>query len=312
MELRHLQYFVAVAEAGSVLRAAERLGLTQPALSRQIRVLETELGVRLFDRVGRRIQLTAEGADLLRHSRELLVSAAALTDRARALLTGDAGILRVGASPQTMESVLATFLPRYRRAHPAVEFQLVSDGGAELLRRLDRGEIQLSVSISGEAFYCRFLFPARLLAVMAPSHPLVGRGALEIARLAKEPLLLLRREFASRRFFDVACDLAHMRARVGLETGSAQTLIALARAGYGVAVVPSTVLCGSKVHVAPLIAGGQTLGQWLGINWDPRRFLPRHAFDFIDALRARTQTTYPGQEFDRIAPLSRPPDRTRR
>jgi DNA-binding transcriptional LysR family regulator len=313
MELRHLRYFIAVAEAGSVLRAAERLGLTQPALSRQIRVLEKELGVQLFDRVGRRIQMTAEGADLLRHSRELLVSAAALTDRARALLTGDAGILRVGASPQTLESVLATFLPRYRRAHPAVEFQLVSDGGAELLRRLDRGEIQLSVSISGDAFYYRHLFPARLLAVMALSHPLVGRGTLEIARLAKEPLLLLRREFASRRFFDGACAVAHVRPRVALETASAHTLIALARAGYGVAVVPSTVeFGGGNVRVAPLTAGGQALGRWIGINWDPRRFLPRYAFDFIEALRVRTRTTYPGQDFERIAPVPRPPDRVRR
>jgi DNA-binding transcriptional LysR family regulator len=72
MELRHLRYFVAVVEAGSVSRAAARLRLTQPALSRQIRDLEAGLGVRLFDRIGRRMELTAEGEDLLRRSRDLL------------------------------------------------------------------------------------------------------------------------------------------------------------------------------------------------------------------------------------------------
>jgi LysR family cyn operon transcriptional activator len=302
MELRHLRYFVAVAEAGSVLRAAAHLGLTQPALSRQIRDLEAELGVRLFDRVGRRIQITGEGVDLLRRSRDLLVGAEALTDRARALLAGDAGILRVGAAGEVLESVFAAFLPRYRRAHPAVEFQFVADGGVDLLRRLERGEIQLSVSILGDQFNYRVLFPARLLAVMSPSHRLASRRTLEIARLQGEPLLLLRREFGSRRFFDGAAAAAQMRPRICLETAATHPLIALARANYGVAVVPSTVVCGANVHVAPLISGRQTLGRWLGVNWDPRRFLPGYAHAFIEALQARTRASYPGQEFERMAP----------
>src|SRR5262245_25851184 len=146
MELRHLRYFVSVAEAASVSKAALRVHICQPALSRQIRDLETELGVRLFDRIGRRIELTAEGADLLRESRHVLAHAESLIERARSLVSGGAGILRIGATPQTMQSVMAAFLPRFKRAHPGVDIRLREDGGVRLYELVERGELHLALS----------------------------------------------------------------------------------------------------------------------------------------------------------------------
>ena len=99
MNLRHLQTFVRIAEAGSIARAGARLNVSQPAASRQILALEAELGVRLFDRIGRRLRLTSEGEDLLRQSRRLLMEADSLDARARALKGGHTGILRVGRDP---------------------------------------------------------------------------------------------------------------------------------------------------------------------------------------------------------------------
>src|SRR6185503_3212661 len=118
MELRHLRYFAAVVDAGGVSKAALRLRMTQPALGRQIRDLEHELVVRLFDRVGRRVQLTAEGEELLRRARALLSDAESLVERGRALTTGTTGLLRVGSTPQTLESLLVPFMARFRRSHP--------------------------------------------------------------------------------------------------------------------------------------------------------------------------------------------------
>ena len=97
MNLRHLRAFVSIADAGGFARAANRMNLSQPALSRQIRALETELGVPLFDRLGRRVRLTSEGEDLLRRGRRLLTEADSLGERARLLKAGETGILRVGA-----------------------------------------------------------------------------------------------------------------------------------------------------------------------------------------------------------------------
>src|SRR6266849_231687 len=158
MNLRHLRTFVSIADAGGFARAANRLNLSQPALSRQIRALETELGVPLFDRIGRRVQLTSEGQDLLRRSRRLLVEVESFTERAGALKKGESGILRVGAAPQVIENTLSGFLGPYRRRHPGIEVQLAEEGGSDLPRRLDRGELNLALmAVDDERFQHRLL-----------------------------------------------------------------------------------------------------------------------------------------------------------
>ena len=113
--------------------------MTQPTASRQIDALENELGIRLFERIGRRVQLTSEGEDLLSHGRRLLSDADALGERARALKTGEAGMLRVGSTPQVIESLLVEFLAHYRPRHPGIEVRLLEEGGVHLPDRLDRG-----------------------------------------------------------------------------------------------------------------------------------------------------------------------------
>ena len=145
MNLRFLRTFVAVADNGGVARAAARLNLTQSAASRQIQALEDELGLRLFARIGRGTRLTAEGEDLLERSRRLLLDAAALGERASALKGGEVGVLRVGATPQAIESLLAVFLLRYRKRHIGVEVHLVEEGGARLPSRLERGDIDVAI-----------------------------------------------------------------------------------------------------------------------------------------------------------------------
>ena len=166
MELRHLRYFVAVADAGSVSRAAQRLNITQPALSRQIQDLEREFACRLFDRIGRRIALTRDGEDILERTRRLLADAEGLGERARALAGGEAGVLRIGAVPQFIETALPEVLTRYSLTHPGIEVELVEDGGGLLLRRLQQGELHLAVGLwRTGALHSRPLFPARVLAV---------------------------------------------------------------------------------------------------------------------------------------------------
>src|SRR6202163_1212882 len=109
MNLRYLRTFVAIADDGGMARAAAQLNLSQPAASRQINALEAELGVPLFDRIGRHVQLTSEGKDLLWRSRHLLTEADSLGERANALKGGQTGVLRVGAPPHVIETVLAPF-----------------------------------------------------------------------------------------------------------------------------------------------------------------------------------------------------------
>jgi DNA-binding transcriptional LysR family regulator len=303
MNLRHLRAFVSIADAGGFARAANRMNLSQPALSRQIRALETELGVPLFDRLGRRVQLTSEGEDLLRRGRRLLTEADSLGERARLLKAGETGILRVGATPQVIENMLANFLTQYRRRHPAVEVHLVEDGGVRLPSRLERGDVHLTLTAASGRFESRLLYPMHALAALPPTHRLGRRATLEIAELAEEPLLLLRRDFGSREWFDAACSIAHIQPRVLLESAAPHTLIALAATGYGIAIVPSNAqVPRGVVRAMPLVHRRASVGRWAMIAWDPQRFLAPYAEHFVKEIVAYCRRDYPGRDLIRGAP----------
>jgi DNA-binding transcriptional LysR family regulator len=309
MNLRFLRTFVEIADNAGFARAATRLNLTQSAASRQIQALEVELGLRLFTRTGRSVRLTSEGEDLLMRSRRLLFDADAIGQRASALKTGEVGVLRVGATPQVIENLLADFLLRYRKRHAGVEVHLVEDGGSRLPGRLERGDINVALMPADEnRFSGRILYPMHVLAVFPAGHRLSRRKVLEVAELANEPLLRLTSSFASHDWFEAACRVAHIRPRVLLESVAPQTLIALARTGHGVAVVPSPVkIPRSGVRAAVLLHRGVPIGRWTVLAWDSQRFLPPYAVQFSEELVAHCQRGYPGQEYaERAPPLTRP------
>src|SRR5690242_5441450 len=125
MEFRTLRYFIKVAESLSFSSAAEKLKLSQSALSRQIQMMEDELGLSLFDRAGRKVFLTAAGVDLLERAYEVQKAVSSLTTRASELASGTHGIIRVGATPQTLESLISLTLPKFQSKHPGAQILLM-------------------------------------------------------------------------------------------------------------------------------------------------------------------------------------------
>jgi LysR family transcriptional regulator, cyn operon transcriptional activator len=311
VNLDHLRTFVAVVDAGGIHRAVARINLSQPAASRQINALEVALGTRLFDRIGRRLKLTSEGEGLLGLSRRLLEEVEAFNERARALKKGETGILRVAATPMVIENTLSHFVGRYRCRHPGVEVELIEEGGVAMPRRLELGDVHLALmALDDDRFRIRPLYPVRGIAVVANDHKFASRRTIEVAELVDEPLLLLRSEFASRDWFETACRVARTRPRVLLESRAPHTAIALAAAGYGIAVVPSTVVIpAGHVRGIALVQRGTAVGRWLRVAWQPQRFLSVFAERFIEELSAHCRRSYPGREFNRSAPaLPRPAD----
>jgi DNA-binding transcriptional LysR family regulator len=304
MNLRHLHAFATIVDVGGLARAAMHLHLSQPALTRQIQALEADLGVQLFDRIGRRVQLTSQGEDLLLRSRRLLAEAESLGERARELKSGETGILRVAATPQVIENLLADFLIPYRRRHPGVEVHLVEDGGARLIGRLERGEVHLSITPAGMTrFEGRLLYPIHVIAALPSAHRLARRPLLEITELKDEPLMLPQRGFGSREWFDIACDIAHLRPRVLLESAAPQTLVALAAADYAIAILPSNArVPPDSVRAIPLVYRGASIGRWTHIAWDPQRFLAPYAEHFVTELMTRCRRDFPGHALIKRAP----------
>ncbi len=298
MELRDLRYFVAVADSLGFSRAARGLRISQPALSRQIKSLETELGIRLFDRVGRRTLLTAAGADLLDRGRALLHDSESIKTRASDIAGGSRGMLRLGATPHAYESFVAELLGRFRRASPQIEITLVEDGAANLVEAVRLGAIHVAVASlpSGTGLEGRALFPFGVVAVVPRSHPLAAHKTLEVTDLASHPLLLLNRNFLTRQLFDGACHGLHIAPKVVLESNSAQSLLSLAEHGQGIAILPSTVRLGqTRQRVIPLLHGRKPLGLWMSVVWEGKRYLTPAAKSFIDVAYQFTRRSYPGK-----------------
>ena len=300
MDLRHVRTFVTVAEVGTVSRAAERLHIAQPALSRQIANLEDEFGLKLFDRVGRRLVLTSEGEQLLNDCRGLLNYARALGEQAQVLRRGDVGVLRVSASPHLIEGIFPVFLRHYAARYPNVQVRLVDAVGPQLFEMLERGEIHLAQSAvraitpDEQRFASLPLAPMQMLAACHPKLRLGADGAVEISRLAPYPLLQPTPDFIMRRSFDAACRLAGFTPNNVLECRAPHGLLAMAEAGHGVAIIPSALrIHGYRVRVMRVTYRGKPIEEPLAVLFDKRRPLPGYAKVFCDMLAQHVRAGFP-------------------
>jgi len=300
MNLRQALTFVTVAELGTVSKAALRLRIAQPALSRQIIEFEQELGLRLFDRVGRRLVMTGEGEQLIAGCRMLLNCASAVKEQAQLLRRGDTGVLKVAGSPQHIESVLSGFLHHYAKRYPAVQVKISEGTGSEITRLLESGDIDLgqnllhAVKLDERHFGSLPIGAVELLAVGHPSLPLGSGRRIEVARLADFPLLLMDSGFGFRRAFDAASRMAGLKPTIRFESRNPHTLLSLAEAGHGVAIVPSQLQCHRyQLRIVGLTYRGRALREPLTISWDKRRPLPRFAEDYCVMLAAYMREVFP-------------------
>jgi LysR family nitrogen assimilation transcriptional regulator len=300
MDLRHARTFVSVAELGTVSKAAIQLRIAQPALSRQIVALERELSLKLFDRVGRRLVLTGAGEQLLQDCRAVLSSVSAVSERARLLRRGDTGVLKVAASPQHVENVLSRFLPIYAQRYPNVQVRLFEAVGFENLAMLERGEIHLGQNLrhavhpDDPRFGVHAFGAVELLAAFDKSL-LIGKGdSIEIDRLTPYPLLLLDSGFSIRRTFDAACRLAGLKPDILFESRAPHTLLALAEARQGVAIIPSAMRTEPyRLRVVGVTYRGKPLRESLVMFWDKRRSLPPYATAFCEMLTVYARQALP-------------------
>ena len=324
MNLRYARTFVTVAELGTVSKAAMRLRIAQPALSRQISALEQELGLKLFDRVASRLLLTGEGEQLLGDFRALLNYAGALGERAQLLRRGDTGVLKVATSPQIIESVFADFLHEYADHYPNVQVKLHEAlGWPDTMGMLERGEIHLGQNLlhavrpGDHRFGCHRLEAINLLAACHPAQKLGNAGTIEIGRLAPCPLLLLDGSFVFRRTFDAACRLAGFQPNIKFESRGPHTLLAMASRGHGVAIIPSALQTDRyALRIVGVTYRGKPLREPLAVFWDKRRPLPRYATAFCELLARHMRDVFPitrPSEPKRVATARRtaPPRSTR-
>ena len=314
MDLRQLRTFVTVAEQGTVSRASAALRVAQPALSRQIQDLENELGIKLFDRIRRRLILTTEGKLLLSDCRGTLNAVSSIREKAQMLRRPDAGVLSVAATPQTIDGVLSGFLARYAKERPNVHVTLIEAVGAELMAVLHRGEAHLLITTAGaietsdQPVDTIWLPSLEFIAASSPDAKLGHSSRMDIRGLGSHPLLLPNRSFAVRQAFDAACRIAEFKPNVRFESRTPHTLLALAEAGLGVAVVPSVLPTHRyKLQVVGLTYRNKPLREGYGLVFDRQRARPPVADEFAHAL-----ATYVREVFPISRPSAPQSDRSRR
>ncbi len=249
MELRHLRYFVAVAEERHFGRAAERLRMAQPPLSQQIKAFEAELGARLFDRNRRKVDLTAAGEVLLPEVRDILARAGDLGRLARAAAGGEAGRLDIaftGSVPFT--EVMPRILRAFRHAYPDVRVSLreMSTGmqiEAMAEGRLDIGFARPAASNLPPGVCGRLILREPLVLALPADHPLAGRASLSMAEVAGEGLVMNPRHIGTGLYDKITqlCQAAGFAPRIAVEAHQMSTMIRLVDAGLGLAVVPRTM-----------------------------------------------------------------------
>ncbi|WP_237153806.1 LysR family transcriptional regulator [Oryzibacter oryziterrae] len=291
MDDRLLQSFMTVVECGSVTVAAEKLRITQSALSRQIQSIEQTLGVSLFDRIGKKIRVSPEGEALRARINDVLIATRKLRASADGLRKGDAGVLRVGACSQLIERYFPLFLRRWREDYPAVEIRLEEGGGAELNARLSEGIVHLTINASSYAQSAEVdAVPLGRLEVQAVgSREFLDPSSepISVEDVCVHPLLLLNRRHVSRSMLDAACRQYGLEPRVALESGSAHTLFSMAEGGVGVAVLPSSIRpYESDLVVRPIAVDGRSLDFEISAIWSRSAPLPAYGHKFVDMLSA--------------------------
>ncbi|MCO6005036.1 LysR family transcriptional regulator [Actinoallomurus purpureus] len=260
MELRHLEYFVAVAEEAHFTRAAERLHLAQSGLSASIRALERELGAPLFVRSTRRVELTEAGRALLAEARRTLASVAAARNAVAAVQGLLRGTLCIGTEQCLGVVDIPAVLSRFRAVHPGVEIRLRQAGSSHLVEEVRAARLDLAfVAISGDppaGVTLTSLTTEPMMLVCHPDHRLTANEAVDWSQLEDEVFVDFHADWGARQITDRAFAAAGLRRRVALEVNDVHSLLDFVQHDLGVALVPRPIAYKRKknVRVLPLRA----------------------------------------------------------
>ena len=277
---------MAIAEEQSFTRAAQRCFVVQSALSRQIKSLESELGVRLFARTSRKVEVTPAGEAFVKQARLCLQAAERAKASAAAAHGQIRGSLTIGVIPTVTAVDIAAVLGAFRRSYPEVGVQVRTGGSDEFLRRIAAGQLDVGVlglaeGVTPRGVQTRELSRERLVAVLSERHRLAGRHRLRLKDLADEPFVDFPEGSSGREQSDLAFERARLRREVSLEVNTADLLTGLVRQGLGVALVAPSVAREAPGCVCIPVSDGPVRVEYLA--WDS--FNPSPAAQaFVDSI----------------------------
>jgi DNA-binding transcriptional LysR family regulator len=290
--LRQLQFFTAAAEARSVTGAARALSISQSAVTEAIRALEDDLGVTLFDRQARGLEITHKGSLFLRHARQILADVATARQAFREEAEVAAGRLSLGVTSLVAGYVLSDILGRFRRSFPQVEVQVVEDNGDYLQHLLIGGELDVAVLLTSTvrdrmALQVETLVVSPYRLWLPVGHPLADREAIALGDLGPEPLIQLMVDEIEESTRALMAALA-VRPAIAFRTRSVEAVRSLVATGAGLAILPSLVyrpwsLEGDRIVIRDV--SGDLPSVQVGLAWRRGAPLPPPALSFVRAAQ---------------------------
>ena len=265
IELRHLRYFVAVAEELHFGRASRRLNIAQPPLSHQIKQLEINLGHPLFIRTSRSVSLTSAGEAFLEKARRTLLNVDRDLDEVRSIGRGEVGSLHIGFIGSGMLTTLPAIFRAYREAYPRVILHLHESFTSKVIQGLETGELDIGILRDGdpvEGLHFVSIFSEPFVAVLPAGHPRAAQKSISPAALRENPFVHYPRSAGARAFEKplTICEDHGFRPRIVQEASHWLTILRLVGAGFGVSIAPACVqrLVSSDIVCVPL-KGTRTL-----------------------------------------------------
>jgi LysR family transcriptional regulator, cyn operon transcriptional activator len=249
LEIRHLRYFLAVAEAGSFSRAAARLGVSQPSVSQQIRDLENGLRVSLFQRRGRRTLLTSVGKILQEHAHAILRQVENLLDELSSEPRHLRGVLRVGIVPFLDVALAPHLLGLFAAAHPGMTISLQEISSTEIENAVEEGRMDVGLGfITRHSPNLRYerLCGDEIVLIVAETHPWASRRAIPLSQLHEQRLVQLPHSFIVRHMTDDICRKHQVRPRTVAEISAIETLLRSLGPLHAAALLPSVALRGTR------------------------------------------------------------------
>lgn len=287
IELRQLRYFLAVADSLHFARAAEKLHIAQPSLSQQIRALEDELGVRLFERSRRHVALTTDGEALLPYARRLV----ALADDAHEEFAERSGLrrgrVRLGTTPTLGGHLLPRAMGGFFQTYPGLEITITEDGSDRLARQLEQGHLDLALLVEDPNMHdivFESLLKEEIVVALPEGHQDAGRTTISMADLRQERFILCREGYHLRTLTLAACKEAGFRPRIAVSGIDIDTALRFVRAGLGVTLVPKMAV-DSVPGIFVVSLSEPVLQRTVGIAWNPQRYLSKAASAMRDYLR---------------------------
>ena len=286
--LRQLQFFIAAAEAGSVTGAARALSISQSSVTEAIRALEDDLGVPLFDRQARGLEITHKGSAFLRHARQILADVATARAAFRDETATTRGRLSLGVTSLVAGYVLSDILSRFRRAHPQVELNVTEDNGDYLQHLLIGGELDVAVLLTSSvkdrmALHVETLVVSPYRLWLPLGHPLAQQEAIALEDMAGQPLIQLMVDEIEESTRRLTAALP-VKPQVAFRTRSVEAVRSLVATGAGLAILPSLVyrpwsLEGDRIEIRDV--SGDLPSVQVGLAWRRGAPLSPPAHNFV-------------------------------